>query len=162
MPNRKSIMPLMVPFCLLMAMLPSLMNAQHNWHFEQIDSLLQVEERPVVVFLHTDWCRYCEAMQQKSFSVEEVQAILSEKYYFVPFDAESEEEVLFRGHQFGFEPTGRGTGVHSLAKALGTIEGELAYPSLVVLNAEYEIIFQYAGFMNARSLTKILVRLAKP
>lgn len=140
---------------LLMLSLPSFGQLQ-TYQFEQIDSLWQAEKRPLVVFLHTDWCRYCAAMQQKTLQNETVVDLLNKDFYFLPFDAESEDAITFRGHQFLFEPTGRGTGIHSLAKALGTIDDNIAYPSLVVLNEEYEIIFQYAGFMNARAMKKLL------
>ncbi|MEL7530168.1 MAG: thioredoxin family protein [Bacteroidota bacterium] len=143
---------------LLLCSLPSIGQLQH-YPFEAVDSLWQVEKRPLVVFLHTDWCRYCEAMRQKTLQNEDIIDLLNEEFYYLPFDAESEEEIRFRGHPFSFEPTGRGTGIHSLAKALGTIDGEIAYPTLVVLNEDYEIVFQYAGFMNARAMRRILQQL---
>jgi len=46
--------------------------------------------------------------------------------------------------------------VHELAKQLGTINGKLNYPALVVLNAKNEIVFQYDGYLNAEELEAIL------
>jgi len=143
-------------FFTLMVLSLSFFGQLQSYQFEAVDSLWQSENRPLVVFLHTDWCRYCEAMKQKTLQNEDVISLLNDDFYYLPFDAESEENINFRGHQFSFEPTGRRTGIHSLAKALGTIDGEIAYPSLIVLNEEYEIVFQYAGFMNARSMRKLL------
>ena len=40
--------------------------------FEQIDSLQTVEKRNIVVFIHTDWCKYCKVMRDKTFKNENV------------------------------------------------------------------------------------------
>lgn len=124
--------------------------------FAQIDSLQASAPRPMVVFLHTDWCRYCQHMQQTSLRDPAVVALLNERFYFLSLDAESEEPIIFRGHEFLFQKSGNGTGTHSLALALGSNNGQLQYPSLVIMNAQYEIIFQYSSFLDAKALMGIL------
>ena len=48
------------------------------------------------------------------------------------------------------------TGTHELAIALATIDRSLVYPSFVVLNFDYEIIFQYGAFLESVAMKKIL------
>ncbi len=124
--------------------------------FSELDSLLVHDPKPVLVFIHTDWCRYCLGMEQVTFTDDEIQQLLNEEVYFVSFDAESEEDIVFRNHRFSFQPSGRGTGVHELAFALGNQKGELSYPTTCILNPEYEIDFQYSGFISARKMKKVL------
>ena len=76
-------------------------------------------------------------------------------------DAEGEEDITYRGHTFRFRPTGRNTGVHELAEQLGTIDGQLNYPTLVALNTSNEIVFQYGGLMDAKELLAVLEALLK-
>lgn len=133
---------------------------KHN--FSSLDSLQQVEPRPAVVFIHTDWCKYCKGMESKVFTDPEVAEVIAKNYYFIDLDAEKEAPVEFRGHTFKFKPTGRSTGVHELAIALGMIDGGLNYPTLVVLSPEYEILFQYGAFMNKRKLMRVLSNFKKP
>lgn len=124
--------------------------------FAQMDSLQVAEPRPMVVFLHADWCRYCQHMQQTSLRDPEVVELLNEKFYFLSLDAESEEPITFSGHEFAFQASGNGTGTHALASALGSVDGKLQYPSLVIMNTQYEIIFQYGAFLEAKALLEIL------
>ena len=124
--------------------------------FAQVDSLRMQEARPIAVFLHTDWCRFCENMKHTSLRDPEVVEALNERYYFVSFDGEQEEEVVFAEQTYRYQPTGRTTGTHELAMALGTQDGTLAYPSFVILDPELEIVFQYNAFLSATQLVKVL------
>ncbi|MEM1322971.1 MAG: thioredoxin family protein [Bacteroidota bacterium] len=124
--------------------------------FEQLDTLMREAPRPIAVFFHTDWCGYCANMKQTTFKNKAVVNALNEGYYFVSFDAESERPVQFNGQGFVFEAQGRKQGVHQLAKALGSIEGQLQYPTFVLLNTQYEIIFQMGSFLSAEQLLAVL------
>ena len=125
--------------------------------FSVLDGLMQKDPRPIAVFIHTDWCQYCQGMRQRGFRDPQVVQLLNSRYYFISFDAEQEEEVVFQGQTFAFQPTGRNTGTHALAQALGSIEGVLTYPSFVLLNADFEIIFQHNAYLTGSDLQKILV-----
>jgi thioredoxin-related protein len=124
--------------------------------FTAIDSLQLTAPRPLVIFLHTDWCRYCQNMQQTTFRDPTVMALLNDHFYFLSLDAETEETIIFGTRSFPFQPTGNGNGVHSLATAIGTMEGQLKFPTLVIMNEAYEIIFQYGAFLSAETLSTIL------
>lgn len=124
--------------------------------FETLDSLQKQEPRPVIVFLHAEWCKYCEAMKQTTFLNEEVIELLNTNFYFVSFDGETKEDVRFLGNTFRFKPSGNGIGVHELAHQLGSNNGTLTYPMMVFMNEQFEILYQHAGFVNAKDLGKIL------
>jgi thioredoxin-related protein len=127
--------------------------------FEQIDSLQKVEKRHVIVFIHTDWCKYCKAMHNKTFKNETVTKIINEKFYFVDFDAEEKRKIIFNNTTFHFKPNGANSGIHELAIELATIDKQISYPTLCVLNYKNEIVFQYNGFLNAKDLNAILQKL---
>ena len=52
------------------------------------------------------------------------------------------ERLVFNKATFQFKPTGNNSGIHELAIQLGTINKQLNYPVLCILNSENEIIFQ--------------------
>jgi thioredoxin-related protein len=133
----------------------------NTYSFSQLDSLAELEERPIAVFLHADWCKYCRNMEQTTFQNENVIPLLNEQFYFISFNGEHKENISFKGHEFAYRPNGRSSGTHELALALGTIEGTLVYPTLIILNPRYEIIFEYGGFLGARQLRSILSRASK-
>lgn len=124
--------------------------------FEAVDSLQQKSPRPVVVFIHTDWCRFCFAMKTRNFTDEAVVEVLNEHFYFVDFDGESTRPVIFKGRTYNHKPTGANTGVHELAEFLGSINGKVTYPTLCILNSEYELVYQHNSFMNADELMGVL------
>ncbi len=133
----------------------------HQVRFEQLDSVQKIEKRPVVVFLHTSWCKYCGTMENTTFKNESVIKSLNQKFYFVSLDIEEKRNINFRGYTFRYKPTGTGTGVHELAEQLGTINGQIAYPSICFLNADYEIIYQHNEFISASQLQVILTKIKK-
>ena len=131
--------------------------AQLNFiDFEQIDSLQQAEKRNVIVFIHTDWCKYCKVMHDKTFKNATVVKLVNDKFYFVDFNAEEKREIVFNENTFVFKPNGSNSGIHELAMELGTIDKQISYPVLCVLNEKNEIIFQHNSFLNAKDLIKIL------
>ena len=127
--------------------------------FEQLDSLQNVEKRHVIVFLHTSWCKYCATMENTTFKKSGIQELLNQNFYFVSLDIEEKNAIHFRGHIFKYKPTGATTGVHELAEQLGYINGELAYPTTCILNADFEIVFQKGGFIQSKELLEILKKL---
>lgn len=124
--------------------------------FEETEQLQKEESRNILVFIHTEWCKFCKTMENTTFRDEGVRKILSDEYYFVDFDVEERSDVTYGGHVFRYKPTGRKTGVHELAEILGTVDGVLSFPALVILNPENEIIFQYGGFLDAAGLQSVL------
>ena len=129
--------------------------------FATIDSLQRVAPRPMVLFVHTDWCRYCQQMQLTTFRDPKVKALLDKHFYFLSLDAETEATIVFGNRSFPFLPQGNGNGIHSLATAIGTIDGGLQFPTLVIMNEAYEIIFQYGAFLSAEALSTILTATAE-
>jgi thioredoxin-related protein len=125
--------------------------------FEQIDSLQKIEKRNVVVFIHTDWCKYCQTMQNTTFKNDSIIYKLNTQFYFIDLNAEQKENIVFNGRTFKYKPTGTNTGIHELAEQLATVDNQVAYPTLCFLNKE--IIFQYDQFINSTDLSTLLTRL---
>lgn len=127
--------------------------------FAQLDSLQKIKPRNVIVFIKTDWCKYCHAMEQISFANKEVQKLASQKYYSVFFNAEEKNIIPFNGYQFAFKPTGNGTGLNELANQLSEVQNNPVFPALCFLNSKNEIIYQQSGYINPKDLTNILQKL---
>lgn len=142
----------------LILSLPLFANAQGNGSilFQELDSLQAIDAKPTIIFLHTDWCRYCKGMEKAVFSDSKVKEEMESGFYFVRFDGESEVEIQFRGVSFGYKPSGRNEGVHELAQLLGSTGGTLSFPTIVVLNKKLEVIYVKDGFMTKPEFLKLL------
>lgn len=132
-----------------------------SYSFAQLDSLQKSEKKNIVVFIHTDWCRYCQSMKNTTFKDKKVIQLLNEKFWFADLNAEEKQDIIFNGHTFKYKPTGSNTGIHELAEQLGTVNDKISYPALCILNADYEIIFQYDQFLSSVDLLKVLNEVLK-
>jgi len=82
--NLKEMKGVIVILVFMLHAIPKITIAQlHSFSFEQLDSLQEVEERPIAVFIHTDWCKYCDAMLNTTFKSEAVQISLNKSFYYV-------------------------------------------------------------------------------
>ena len=131
----------------------------NSFQFYQLDSLQRTAKKPVVVFIHTDWCRYCGSMKNITLKEDSVAALLNENFYFISFNAETKDDVVFDSKRFKYRPTGPTTGIHDLAIKLGIINGRLSYPTLCFLDSDYKILLQQPGYIRPAELTKILTKL---
>ncbi len=141
-------------------LLPNLSFAQPTtYQFEQIDSLQKIQKKNIVVYIHTDWCKFCQAMQNTTFKNDSIIKMLNNEFYFIELNAEEKRNITFNSQVFKYKPTGSNTGIHELAEQLGTVDGKIAYPTLCFLNKDNEIIFQYSQFLNSTDLQTKLTRL---
>ena len=141
-------------------LLPVCTSAQiKKYHFNQVDSLQKVEKRKLLVFIHTDWCRYCEGMNNITFKNKEVANIIENDFYFIELNAEEKNDIVFNGYIYVYKRTGTSTGLHQLAGQLATIDKEIAYPTLCFLNEKSEIIYQLKNYIKAKELSFILKHL---
>jgi thioredoxin-related protein len=127
-----------------------------TWSFAEVDSMLNISPKPVVVFIQTSWCSYCYLMKERTLKNEKIIALLNERFYFLSFNAEEKNDVVFRGHRFKFRPSGNNTGINELAAELGSINGRIAYPAICVLNKKDEILLQKNGFLSSNQLLPYL------
>lgn len=58
------------------------------YSLEKAILLQKKEPKPIVVFVHTKWCKFCLAMKRNTFTNKEVIDLLNASFYFVDFDAE--------------------------------------------------------------------------
>ena len=131
-------------------------DALKHYTFPELETAQKEEARPYVVFLYTDWCRYCHGMKKNTFSDPEVIKIFNEDFYFVAMNAEQKDAIQFLGNTFTYKPSGANTGLHELAEALGKTNGKMTYPTTVFLNAKNEIMLQYVGFGDRDDLLSLM------
>lgn len=123
-----------------------------NWN--NLEDLLVNDPRPVLVFLHTDWCNYCALMDRKVFRDERVIEILDNKYYYISFNAEQREDIVFGSKTYKFLPKGLKSGVHELAKVLNENE---VYPTLLILDASLHPVYKNQAYLKTENMLHILL-----
>lgn len=127
--------------------------------FETIDSLQQIQKRKIIVFIHTDWCQFCQRMKSTTFKNQEIIQKLNSDFYFIDLNAEEKRDISFNNQVFKYQPSGNNVGINELAIQLGTINNQIVYPVLCVLNDKNEIILQYSNYLNATDFKLLLEKL---
>ncbi|TRX23650.1 thioredoxin family protein [Flavobacterium franklandianum] len=127
-----------------------------TYSFEEVEKLSKENPKPFVVFIHTSWCNYCKMMENSTFKNPEIITFLNDNFYFISFDAESKKDIHFNNHTFQFKPKGQNTGIHELATALATINSQVVYPTVTVLESDFSIVFQKHSFLSSKELLVIL------
>lgn len=140
---------------------PLLTTAQpHALQPEMADSVLQLQPKPVVIFVYTDWCRYCRLMEQTTLKDRELAAFLDRCFYFIRLNAEEKRSIRFLGQAYHYRPTGIQTGEHELAARLRN-NRPAAYPALFILSPEGEVVLRTHSYLSPADLIRILEAVLK-
>lgn len=130
-------------------------NAQEiQWvNFDQLSELQQTDNRPLLIFIHTNWCRYCKMQKEISFKNLQLIEFLNRNYYCIELDAESKSSIKLLNKNFSYNPL---QGYHQLALTLTKDSDQIIFPTLVVLDKSYKIKSVLQSYQEPQSLIKHL------
>lgn len=129
---------------------------QKAYTFEQMELAQKQEKRISIVFIHTDWCKYCKAMENTFLNNEKIRTLLDENFYFISFNAEEKSDIKFNNQVFSFKPNGRNIGFNELNEVLSNGENQDVFPRLVLLNSEHKMFYTLNGYLSPKELEKVL------
>ena len=127
--------------------------AEINWMtVDELEAAQANEPRKVMIDVYTQWCGPCKMMMRNTFTNADVISYINENFYAVKFDAEGPDPVEFKGQTFSnptYVPNKPGrNGVHELSRAFQV----RAYPTLVYLDENLEMIAPISGYKNPQQL----------
>lgn len=101
------------------------------------------EPKKIIVDVYTSWCKWCDKMEEITFSDPKIAQYINENFYPVKFDAENTQEIQFKDKTYGFSKNGK-RGYHDLAREL--MGGRLSFPTVVFLDEDHNLIQCVVGF----------------
>ena len=129
-------------------------SAQIQWlTWEEAQAKNQKEPRKFIVDVYTQWCGWCKKMDKATFGQAEISSYINSNYYPVKFDAETKEDISFKGKVYKYVRQGT-TGYHQLAAEI--MFGKLSYPTIVFLDEQLNVIQPIPGYQDPGSLDKIM------
>lgn len=133
-----------------------------NWmSIEEAVEAQADEPKKVMIDVYTHWCGPCKMMMKNTFTNGDVIDYINEHYYAVKFDAESPNDVSFKGKIYSnpnYDPNKRGrNGVNEFSRALGVS----AYPTLVYMDENMDIIAPISGYRTPQQLELYLKFIAR-
>lgn len=129
--------------------------AQESIPITEIETKLKENPKYIVIELYTDWCGICAIQNKKIQKSDDLVSLLENEFYFVKFNAESKEDFILNRIKF----ENKDGKVHEFAKAISSDSN--AFPAWVIMNSDFEIIFQYNGLIETENLKSILLKLNK-
>lgn len=127
-----------------------------QWLDIQEAEALQVSNpKPLFVYVYTDWCSWCVRMERETYSHPVIIDYLNTHFHPVKFNAESGEDIVFRGETYSNPNPGGRRSAHSLAAAM--LQGRMGYPTVVLFDEEINLLTPLPGFRNAQQMEAVLV-----
>ncbi|GEO21949.1 hypothetical protein CQA01_24830 [Cyclobacterium qasimii] len=120
---------------------------------EHLGDSLRANPKPLMVFIHTDWCKYCKMQENITFKDQEVIDLLTEKFYCLKIDAEDERTLTFMGRDY--DPASVGD-FHPLARMLGMEHGKLLFPTTVFYFPSTQTFQRFQGFQREKDLKRFI------
>lgn len=139
---------------------------QIDWiTWEEAEKRMADEPKKVLVDVYTKWCGPCKMMNQTTFQDPKVVNYINENYHAIKFDAESPETINFKGSVFkneGHDPNKKGrNSTHDLTRAIAPVNGRIAYPTIVYMNEDFQILVPKQGFLRTPQIMPLLSFIAE-
>ncbi len=138
--------------------------AQDKIHWitmNQLEVAMAKEPKKVLIDVYTNWCGPCKMMMSQTFSNSEIITYVNDNFYAVKFNAEGNEAFTFLGVNYvnkSFNPANanRRNGTHDFTQAIAPVNGRIAYPTLVYLDENSQIISPVQGFWKSREYLPLI------
>jgi thioredoxin-related protein len=127
-----------------------------TYTFEEVELLHKQNPKPILVYIYTDWCKFCFAMEKNTFKNKKVIQTINDQFYFIKLNAETKKDITFLNKKFIYKATGINTGIHELTNELASVKNRISYPTITKLNSNFEIEFQKVGYLNSNYFIQIL------
>jgi|TARA_B110000908_G_scaffold37887_1_gene45551 thioredoxin-related protein len=125
-----------------------------NWiSLEKAVELQKKTPKKILIDMYTVWCGPCKMLDKNTFGNNSVAKYINAHYYAVKFNAEGNEVLTFKGKLYenpNYNPkkAKRRNSAHQLAKVLGV----RAFPTIVFLNENADLVAPLKGYQTPRQL----------
>ncbi len=122
----------------------------------QLEQKMQLEAKPIYVFIFTQNCSWCKKMKATTLQNKDIINTLNSTYYCLKIDGSKKTDIHFNGKNYRYDYTysKRRAGAHSLVLELE--QGYPVYPASVFLSPEYDILYVKKGSSNIENFKALL------
>lgn len=134
----------------------SISNNAITWmSWDEMVKAQETERKKVFLDVYTDWCGWCKKMDASTFLDPNIAAVMNSGFYAVKLDAEMKETLEFNGYTFTNPNPGAKRSTHQFAVSL--LDGQLSYPSFVILDENFTRQHIIKGFQQVEPLLGTLL-----
>lgn len=121
--------------------------------FENLNDSLKTGKKSLLVFIYTDWCKYCKIQENTTFRDSNLIRRLNENYYCLRLNAEDKRDISFLNRTYPFHTS---KGYNALAELLGSENGRLSFPTTVLIDENLDLFERLQGFQSAEYLLQMI------
>ncbi len=127
----------------------------HWLTFNQLKDSMASHPKKIFVDIYTDWCGPCKLMDKKVFPKADVVKLMNENYYAVKLNSETADSLNFNSKDYFLKPYKTAV-INELVVEIGLDAGHLSYPTIVILDENYESIYRYPGMLTLDLMLDVL------
>ena len=121
--------------------------------WKEMQEAQKKQPRKVVVDVYTSWCGWCKRMDASTFTNPVIVNYVNDNFYAVKFDAETKEDIHFRGKDYKYVAQGM-QGYNELAAEI--LNNQMSYPTSVYFDENLDEIFPVPGYQESRMFETLL------
>lgn len=118
---------------------------------EKAMELSKTNPKKIYIDFFTSWCGWCRKMDKEAFTNLKVIHEMNKNYYAVKFNAEGKEAITINNQVYTYSSA---QNIHSYTLAM--LDGQLGYPTAVILGEKGQKITAIPGYQEAPMLVEIL------
>ena len=134
-----------------------------NWvTVEQAMELSKKDGKPIMIDVYTQWCGPCKMLSGRTFTDKQLADYVNAHYHAVKFDAEGPATVKFKDQTYtnpGYQPNMQGmrNSTHQFTQVVAPVNGRIAYPTVVYMDAQGQILAPVQGYLTPEQMEPILI-----
>lgn len=153
----KSFLTLLLLFSICSSCISQEKNGNKEIKWTSLETALKLNKtskpKPIFIDVYTDWCGWCKKLDATTFKDSAFVDYMTKNYHCVKLNAEQKEDIEFNDHIFHYVSQGN-RGYNEIAAVL--LDGQLSYPSMVVLSTDNQRTNLIIGYNDAPSLIQRL------
>lgn len=128
-----------------------------NWMtLEEAVEAQKTTPKKIFMDAYTIWCGPCKMLDKNTFRNKDVVAYVNENYYAVKFNAEGNEIINFKGRTYTNPNFNPNTSGRNSSHQLSTYLGIRAYPTIIYLDEQANLIAPITGYKTPSQLELFL------
>jgi len=115
------------------------------------EKLMKDNPKKIIVDVYTDWCGWCKRLDATTYKDPKIVEYINKNFYAVKFNAESKDNITFKGTQYSFDAQRRVNGLSTIMMGNST-----GYPTTTFLGENLEVLSNIPGYQSTDMMNSIL------
>ncbi len=127
-----------------------------NWlSWQTVESNIGKDQKKVLVWVYDDTCSTCTEAESRIYTSNNSE-LINNYFHAIKLGVHSTKSISTKGKTYNYIQNMDGSGYHELAAAITYSKDKIAYPTLVFLDSDMNVIAPLKGDIKEEELTLLL------